>query len=655
MKTHRISIILSVISCLVFFISCSLRPKDKLGKAPLQISKKLEEIKKQYKEKKYQQVIESTNHILESHRATDIGDEALFLLAKTHSHLKNWEKAFNVYKEVYSSKYESSGEAYSRVTACKILAYKLGRHKEALDLIDRSIKTKINEQQKAELLEARFISLMKTGAQLEAFETLVKLSEEHPIIAQRDNFKRKAQDFIDSRLSGTELKDFANDRSESPLKENAMYRYGIHLMGEGRYSEARSYLKKVVKNRPKSYIGNQAKKFLDQMNTRDKVNPRTIGIILPLSGRYSKIGYETLQGLQLALGVKGGKNKEGLRLAIIDSRGKPEYARQGVKRLVEEDHVISIIGGFLSKTSYYGAIQAQELGVPFIALSQKEGLTDIGPFIFRNALTIESQMDKLIELTMSQMKFKKFAILYPNDPYGVKVSNIFWKKVKEKGGGITGAQTYPPGETDFSEPIRKLIGTFYLDDRKEEYRQRLRKWYRDQAKKGKRRKKPPVDLLPPIVDFDAVFIPDGIKAFGQIAPMLAYNDVNDVFLMGTNIWNTREFIQRGQNFVSKALFTDSFYKKDKNFVNSGFYKNYSKIFGEKPSGFSLLGYDSGLVIRSVLNQKIKTRLDFSRQIQKNHKIPGVLNTLTLNKKREFIRPVVLLTAKDGEIVPFINQ
>ena len=51
-------------------------------------------------------------------------------------------------------------------------------------------------------------------------------------------------------------------------------------MGEGRYSEARSYLKKVVKNRPKSYIGNQAKKFLDQMNTRGKVNPRTIGVIL---------------------------------------------------------------------------------------------------------------------------------------------------------------------------------------------------------------------------------------------------------------------------------------------------------------------------------------------------------------------------------------
>ncbi len=647
-------IILLVFS-LVLFVSCSILPsKDKLQKAPSGISKKLEEAKKQYREKQYQKVIEIIDDIIKSHRATETGDEALFLLAKTHSHLKNWEKAFKVYQEVYTSRYESSGEAYSRVTACKILVYKLERYREALDLIDQSLETKINVQQRVEILEARFSSLMKTGAQLEAFETLVTLSGEHPIAAQRETFKRKAQDFIDSRLSGTELKDFANDRSDSPLKVNAMYRYGVHLMGEGRYSEARSYLTRVIKVRPKSYIGNQAKKFLDQMSTRDQVNPRTIGVILPLSGRYSKIGYETLGGVQMALEIKGGKNRENLRLAVIDSRGKPEYARQGVKRLVEEDHVISIIGGLLSKTAYYGAIQAQELGVPFIALSQKEGLTNIGPFVFRNALTIESQMDKLIQSVMSQLKFKKFAILYPNDPYGVKVSNIFWRKVREKGGSITGVQAYPPGETDFNEPIRKLIGTFYLDDRKEEYRQRLRKWYRDQSGKGKKRKKPPMGLLPPVVDFDAVFIPDGVKAFGQIAAMLAYNDVSDVFLMGTNLWNTKEFLRRGQDFVSKSLFTDSFYEKDKIFLNSEFYRNHLKTFGSPPSGFSILGYDSGLVIRSVLNQKAKTRLDFGRQIQKNHKIPGVLNTLFLNKKREFIRPVVLLTAKDGEIAPF-NQ
>ena len=36
---------------------------------------------------------------------------------------------------------------------------------------------------------------------------------------------------------------------------------------------------------------------------------------------------------------------------------------------------------------------------------------------------------------------------------------------------------------------------------------------------------PPKDLFAPVVDFDAIFVPDDIRAIGQIAPMLAYHDI----------------------------------------------------------------------------------------------------------------------------------
>ena len=74
-----------------------------------------------------------------------------------------------------------------------------------------------------------------------------------------------------------------------------------------------------------------------------------------------------------------------------------------------------------------------------------------------------------------------------------------------------------------------------------------------------------------------------------------------------------------------------------------------------PSTFSLLGYDSGLVIYSVLSSGTSSRLDFAKVIQQNRGVPGALNTLVLNQKKEFIRPVVTLTVKEGEIVPFTNE
>jgi branched-chain amino acid transport system substrate-binding protein len=650
MKSILLLIILSLL------ISCSsFEQKDRLNVAPPQVKQQLEVAKKEYSIKQYSQATKTLNSIIKFHRNTEVGDDALLLLAKTYSQLENWPKAYSVYEEIFSSKYFSPRDSMARSSAAKILTYKLNKYNEALKLIDNSLKLAQNPEDKADLLEIRFAALMKTGSQLEAFETLVSLSENHPVITKRESFKHKAKAFLDSRLSGPELKDFANDSSPSDLKTDALYRYGVHLMSEGRYSDAQNYFQRVIDSNPKSYLSTQAQQLIDQLTSRGKVDERTIGVVLPLSGRYSNIGYETLWGLQLALGIKGGKNTENVKLAVIDSRGNPEYARKGVKRLVEENHAIAIVGGLLSKTANSAAIQAQDLGVPFIALSQKEGLTDIGPFVFRNALTVESQLDVLIDTSINKLNLKRFAVLYPNDAYGVQISNLFWKLVKQKGGTIAGAQAYLPGETDFKEPIQKLIGTFYTDDRQDEYKKRLKEWYEKQSPGARRRNSPPVGILPPVVDFDALFIPDGPKALGQIAPMLAYNDVTNVHLIGTNIWNSDEFLRRGQSFVNQSLFTDGFYEKDESFLNSNFYKNYSDIFSKVPTTFSLLGYDSGVVIRSVLNSGASNRLDFTKLISQNRGVPGALNTLLLNNKKEFIRPIVTLTVKNGEIVPFTTK
>ncbi len=639
-----------------FVISCASTPKkERLNQAPAPVTAQYQAAEKLYLQKKYDLAIKSLNNILRLHRNTDVGDSALFLLAKTYTQTEDWDKALKVYEEIYTSPYFSPQEFLARLTAARILTHKTSDFKKALALIDETLPLTTQKENQSELLELRFSALLKSGSQLEAFETLVTLSEKHPDVAKRDSYKTKARAFLESRLSGPELKDFADDNSQSDLHSDALYRYAVHLMSEGRYSEAGKYLQQVANDDPKSYIGTQAKQLIEQLSVRSKVEPRTIGVVLPLSGRYANIGYETLWGLQLALGIKGGTNTENIRLAVIDSRGHPEYARRGVKRLVEENQVVAIVGGLLSKTAYSASIQAQDLGVPFIALAQKEGLTDIGPFVFRNALTIESQLDALIKTSFEDLNLKRFAILYPNDSYGVTISNLFWRKVKEKGGTVSGVQAYPPGETDFNEPIQKLVGTFYVEDRKEEYKKRLKEWYEKQGKGGRSRQKPPVGLLPPVIDFDALFIPDGPKALGQIAPMLAYNDVKNVYLVGTNIWNSDEFLRRGQNFIAQSLFTDGFFDKDESFLTTPFYKSYSETFNKAPSSFSLLGYDSGLVVRSVISSGVSNRVDFATRIQQNRGIPGALNTLMLNNKKEFIRPVVTLTVKEGEIVPFTKQ
>ncbi|MBK7845680.1 MAG: ABC transporter substrate-binding protein [Bdellovibrionales bacterium] len=148
-------------------------------------------------------------------------------------------------------------------------------------------------------------------------------------------------------------------------------------------------------------------------------------------------------------------------MAVLDSEGNPDIARRSVERLVTEDHVIALIGSLLSKTAVAVASKSDELGVPSIALSSKSGITEIGPTVFET-LTGEMQVRQLVNVAMNDLGITRFAIMYPNDAYGVEYANLFWDEVLARGGTISGAQTYEPNQTDFSAPIQRLVGTFIL-------------------------------------------------------------------------------------------------------------------------------------------------------------------------------------------------
>lgn len=592
--------------------------------------------------------------VISNYRNFEAGDEALFLLARTYSRQSMWKKAFNVYESVYSSDVSSPRQGLARLAAAKILNQKINLPRRAVDLVNQSMGTRLRPSTRASLLEVKYDALLKSGAQLEAFEALVTLSQKHPDLKKRENFHNKAQSFVETRLSGPELKDYADEARSSSMKTQVSLRYGILMMEEGRFDEAKSYLSKVAREAAGTPTGEQALRALGQMTDSGKVHPRTIGVILPLSGKGGSVGYQVLNGIKLALGVHSSANSsEAYRLAIIDSEGDATKARAGVRKLANEDNCIAIIGGLFGSTAYAAAVQSQELGVPFVALSRKEGLTDLGPFVFRNALTLRSQVEALVDTARNSLDIKRFAILYPNDDYGVRLSSLFWEVVKEKGGEITAAQTYTPGEVDFKEPVKKLVGTFYVEDRKDEYNKRMRE-FKNSGKLGSR-DRIPVGLLPPIIDFEALFVPDTPKAIGQIAPMLAYNDVKNIYLMGTDIWNSGEFVRRGKHFSGRSLFTDITFSGDKNFKNSAFFRRYTKIFEKQPSTFSLQGYDSAVIIRSAVEGGAQSRASFAREIKRHTGVNGAIGQLILNEKKEFQRPLVPLTVRGGEIVPFSRQ
>ncbi|QLY25440.1 penicillin-binding protein activator [Bdellovibrio sp. KM01] len=479
-----------------------------------------------------------------------------------------------------------------------------------------------------------------------ALKNLVVLSVQAPTKQEQDVYRLKAIEDVENRLNEKQLEEVADNSDYGFLRGHAMSRLGDKALDERDIYKAKKYYSGVIDYLPESDLAARAKDILSQLEAAKTVQSKTIGVVLPLSGKNAPVGQRALRGLEMGLGlhVPG----SGFKLAVMDSEGNPDSARRGVERLVKEDNVIAVVGSLLSKTAPAVAAKSDELGVPSIALSQRSGLTEIGPSVFRNSLTSEMQVRQLVRTAMDDLGMKKFAVLYPNDQYGVEFTNIFWDEVLARGGQITAIQTYSTKETDFRLVVQRLVGTYYGEGRQDEFNLRL-KDLKNSDKKRSARKDNTENVLPPVTDFDAIFIPDSAKAMGQIAAMLAFNDVRGVKLMGTNLWNTAGIAKRAGNFANNLMFVDSMAPTSQE--QSRFLTEYKNLYGETPTLIEVQAYDAGLILRQLVASGADSREALTAKLLGLKKFPGSLGTLSMSSEREIERPVVSLTVEKGEIAP----
>jgi ABC-type branched-subunit amino acid transport system substrate-binding protein len=623
-------------------------PARPVEKAPPKVEQELHSVEAMVRSGDTKKALPRLRKLAQQNPNSDVASDSELLMGNIYFGQGQYAEALTHYELIApGSPFEAAADLHSVQALLK-----LGRAAEAEPLLNRISRLSglTGEQaQEAETLRIEVFISEKKNTQ--ALMTMVALSEHSNQPSDREKYKQMGQELIDTKLSEEELSDVAGDSHFGSLQIAAKYRYALLLADQKQYSRARDYLASVASAAPGTDIAERANSLIQQIDTRNRVDAATIGVVLPLSGKNAATGYKALHGIQLGLGIYG-KASSRLRLAVIDSEGNPDAARRAIDRLVTEDNVIAVIGGLVSKTATAEASRAQEFGVPSIMLSQKAGITQAGDSVFRNALTGQMQMHQLVEIAMGKFGMHNFAIMYPNDAYGTEYANLFWDEVKSHGGDIVGAQPYDPKETDFRGHVQRLVGTFYLEDRMSEYKERMKQWSDKNPHHSSRQTQPTLeDILPPVVDFDAVFIPDSARAIGQLAPMLAYNNINDVKLLGTNLWNSPSIVTRGQKFVENSVFVDSVLTSDPAFKASDFFTNFKNTFEEDPGLIEVQGYDSALILRQLLASGENTRVGLQRRLATLTDFQGAIGTLAVSADREIKRPMTALTIKSGQILP----
>lgn len=358
---------------------------------------------------------------------------------------------------------------------------------------------------------------------------------------------------------------------------------------------------------------------------------RSIGVILPLSGRYKAFGEQVRRGIDLALEMHRTSGKA-LRIHYRDAEANPELSAQAVVELAEGERVMGVIGPLTSSAAQAAAAQAQQMSIPLLSLSQREGLPETGDYIFRNSLTSRQQVQTLVGYAMAEQRLTSFAILSPENKLGREMTDLFVREVKRRGGKIVARQSYADGATDFRREIKLLKGEA-LDAPEPEPL------------------KPGVATPPPSpLPFDALFIPDYAEQVGLIAPQLSFYGIQGIPLLGINGWNSPELIRLSGSHVEGAVFVDGFFRYSPFPFVREFVDRYFEKYGEEPSILDAQGFDAaGIILLLLGRDEIRTREDLRLALSRLRDYPGVTGATSFNPHGDAEKVLYLLQVRNGNI------
>jgi ABC-type branched-subunit amino acid transport system substrate-binding protein len=157
----------------------------------------------------------------------------------------------------------------------------------------------------------------------------------------------------------------------------------------------------------------------------------------------------------------------------------------------------------------------------------------------------------------------------------------------------------------------------------------------------------------PIIDFDAVFIPDVFQRVAMIAPQLVYHDIVDVRLMGTSLWQSPKLIELAGDYVQDALFPSGFFVDSVGPQMEGFVATYKHYFDGEPGVLAATGYDTVRMVGRVLDlEACRSRRDFRRILRSYLVHEGVTGLIAFGSNGEVIKKPTLLTVSGKKMRRF---
>lgn len=333
--------------------------------------------------------------------------------------------------------------------------------------------------------------------------------------------------------------------------------------------------------------------YLVKRITAAPVNPAKIGVLLPLSGKFGTVGAQIREALLLGYGAADTKR----HLVFVDSGDTAESAVPALEALVLEQGVVAVVGPLRTEMTAEVARVADALRVPLVGLSPSDDGAS-RPWVRQAMVTPQEQVAGLIAYCVDKRGMDAFATFAPDTAYGHAAAAAFKAEVARRGLALRAEVFYDAEATNLA-PYAKTLARRNDADRTAELarlRQEARAAGKDPAKV----------VLPPTIDYDAIFLPDSANRVPIATAGLGYEEfpiggfqpkkgMATMPLLGLSGWNSDTLASRAQPYIKGGLFTDAYVRASA----PAFEETFQAATQRAPSPLEAVTYDIGKLLAAA--------------------------------------------------------
>lgn len=242
---------------------------------------------------------------------------------------------------------------------------------------------------------------------------------------------------------------------------------------------------------------------------------KRIALLLPLTSDYAQAAEAVRAGFMAMRNADTNPDKPEVK--IYDIGANPTQAPAFYAQAANEG--AQLIIGPLGLEATEHVAKAEVLKLPTVLLSHVELASGAETPIFQFGLPPEQEAKQVAERAYVDGR-RRAAILYSNNSSGQRMAQAFRAYWEHLGGTIAAAEAYDTGQSDYSEPVKRLLNVTQSEARAQALETRVRAKLKFEAR--------------PREDIDAVFLAADPKHGRLIKPQLNYNRASQLPIYATS-------------------------------------------------------------------------------------------------------------------------